>query len=342
MKLRNSVLMMLVITGMALAFTVQAAVPKPTANFTGIFNVSPTTGLTLDAHITLVGYQDNTTTDADTAQETIIGSELTLSGVVYQSTDASGNALFSDGTMAISDASGTFMTASIVGVKVDTMGYINPALSMNLKNIVFNASLNSRFCTEFSSALQQAGINEAGAKFTLDLMFGSFDSTAFGNAQGLVDGAPMVVIVVEPRTIGFWKQQAEQKGNGSTKYTVDELNVLINQALALDSSYAGSGGNVFNNNTTLFKSDMLSQGKRDLSGRGRQQIASLLLNLVSGRLSQSTPISLPEYTAATTVGAALTEVEQGIKSGVAAQVEDAKNIADFINNGVGIPNCSTE
>lgn len=333
---RMFVLISLITLVAGLAGVAQAEIPKPTANILGVFNTDLTNGLTLDALISLVTYLDNSSTNVDTAEETIIDASVALSGMVYQSTDASGNYLFSDGTFTISDASGTFMSADLVGVKVTPQGYVNPALSMNLKNIVFDTSLNSRFCQEFDNALQQAGLTEAGVKLTLDLWSGSFDSSGYGNASGLVDGAPTVIIVVEPRTIGFWKQQIDQKGNGSEKYTGGEIACLIEQALALDASYGSSGGDVFGSDGLLFRSDATSRGKRDMNIRARQQLAALLLNVVSERLAQDTPVSLPEYTTSTNVGEALVEVEQMINSGVAEDVETGKDIADFINNGVGI------
>jgi hypothetical protein len=305
--------------------TAHGAINRPTAIFTGVFTVNPTSGIQLNARVNQVNYQDGTFTNVDTAQETIIGAAVNLSNVVYTST-LGGDYYFTDGTISISDTTGTFLSANLVHVIVSG-NYINFNFdTKNLQNTTLTTTLGSRFINELNAALTSAGSKELAVSFTLELFTGSFDAEGFGNVQGLLDGAP-IVFISEPKTIGFWKHQVNQ--NGSAQLTPTEVNALVTNALALDSSIC----NVYGGDATAFKNYLTETGRKDALGKAKQQLAALLMNFAANYLIDEVGISLP-ITQATTVGAALDQIECDIKGSV--NLDISKSIADMINNGVGI------
>ena len=302
-----------------------AAITKPTALFTGVFTVNPTSGIQLNMRINQVTYYDGTTITADTSTENIIGAQVNLSNVVYVNT-LGGDYYFTDGILSITDESGTYLTADVVHVIING-SYINFNFdTKNLQNTFLNTSLTSRFIQELNEALISAMSKELAVSFTLELLTGSFDTEGFGNAQGLLDGAPAQYIA-EPKTIGFWKHQVNQ--NGHTQFTPLQVDALVADALALDASLY----NVFNGDALAFKDFLTATGKKTPLDKAKQQLAALLMNFAAEFLINEVPIMLP-ITDAATVGEALYEVECDIKNN--ANLDVAKSIADMINNGVGI------
>jgi hypothetical protein len=196
----------------------------------------------------------------------------------------------------------------------------------NLQNSTLNTTLGSRFINELNAALTSAGSKELAVSFTLELFTGSFDTEGFGNVQGLLDGAP-IPFVSEPKTIGFWKHQVNQ--NGNAQFTPLIVNSLVTDALALDSSIC----NVYGGDATAFKTYLTETGRKDALGKAKQQLAALLMNYAAGYLIDEVSIILP-ITQATTVGAALDQIECDIKGSV--NLDISKSIADMINNGIGI------
>jgi hypothetical protein len=78
--------------------------------------------------------------------------------------------------------------------------------------------------------------------------------------------------------------------------------------------------------------------KSDMLLKAKLQLMALWLNVVSGKLSMSTQLDLPELTNSTTVGDAIAEIESIILTSTDKnELERAKDIADMINNGNGIP-----
>jgi hypothetical protein len=75
-----------------------------------------------------------------------------------------------------------------------------------------------------------------------------------------------------------------------------------------------------------------------MTEKAKQQLLALWLNVVSGKLGRGTLLNLTNLTTASTVGAAITEIEQIIlnTSTTYTEMERAKDIADSINNGLGI------
>lgn len=302
-----------------------ATITKPTALFTGVFTVNQSSGIQLNVRINQVTYYDGTTITADTATESIIGAQVNLSNVIYVST-LGGDFYFTDGLLSITDESGTFLSADLVHVIISG-SYINFNFdTKNLQNTFLNTSLTSRFIQELNDALASAMSKELAVSLTLELFTGSFDTEGFGNAQGLLDGAPAQYIA-EPKTIGFWKHQVNQ--NGHTQFTPLQVDALVADALALDASLF----NVFNGNAAAFKDFLTATGKKTPLEKAKQQLAALLMNFAAEYLINEVPIMLP-ITDATTGGEALYEVECDIANNV--NLDLAKSIADMINNGVGI------
>jgi hypothetical protein len=126
-----------------------------------------------------------------------------------------------------------------------------------------------------------------------------------------------------PRTIGYWKNQYQDRGPND--WTDAQLNEFAQDAVDL------SGG-VFATMPDLI-SALVSKGARPMDVRAKQQFAALLLNVVSGILGDGVPVS-NTLTTATTVRGARLEVMNLILSGT--DYELAKNIADDINNGIGV------
>jgi hypothetical protein len=128
---------------------------------------------------------------------------------------------------------------------------------------------------------------------------------------------------MSPRTIGFWKNQYQDRGPNF--YTPEQLDVFLTAAVAL------SGG-VFVDELDL-RTNLTSKGARDMLTRAKQQFAALLLNITSGLLGQDVQI-YTDLTTATTVRGARIEIQNLILGGT--ELERAKNIADDINNGIGV------
>ena len=305
--------------------TAHGAITKPTATFTGVFTVNPTNGIQLTARVNQVNYYDGTFTNVDTPTETIINARVYLSNVIFNGM-LGGDYSFTDGTFSISDDTGTYLTANIVHVIV-IGSYINFNFdTKNLQNTTLNTAMGSRFIEELYDALYAAGSKELAVSFTLELFTGTFDTEGFGNAQGLLDGAP-IQFTAEPKTIGFWKHQVNQ--NGNAQFTPSQVNSLVTGALSLDASIC----NVFNGDATAFKGYLTETGRKDPLGKAKQQLAALLMNYAAGYLIDEVSIILP-ITQASTVGAALDEVDCNTKNSV--NLDTAKSIADMINNGIGI------
>jgi hypothetical protein len=128
---------------------------------------------------------------------------------------------------------------------------------------------------------------------------------------------------MSPRTIGFWKNQYQYRG--PNMYTAEQLDAFLDSAVLL------SGG-VFVDGLDL-RTFLTSKGSRDMLTRAKQQFAALLLNITSGLLGQDVEI-FTDLTTATTVRGARIEIQNLILS--LTELERAKDIADDINNGIGV------
>ncbi len=147
-------------------------------------------------------------------------------------------------------------------------------------------------------------------------------------------------IVPSQRSMGYWKHQVNVhlSGKGGAQ-----------EGLAEMSNYMGLIGEHFNNNLanpiTIFEvpqpasqtdslevlQDLLTvRGNAGMNAKARQHLIAVLLNVVSLKLHQTTPISEDNAS----VSQAITYCHQLIADSDPANDETAKDIADQINNGL--------
>ena len=167
--------------------------------------------------------------------------------------------------------------------------------------------------------------------------------TVIGNEVVTVDFAlTCVEITAEPRTIGFWKHQTGVATGGKGKAQIDGptlceyLDLIeghfngnaINQVII----YQPPGTDVCDDKLLVLKSLMNLKGSVEMIARARQQLMALLLNVASGKLSQTEVISAD----GATVSQAITYCDNVIDD-PAGNYEMAKTIADEINNNRIVP-----
>ena len=149
-----------------------------------------------------------------------------------------------------------------------------------------------------------------------------------------------LTIVPDARTIGYWKHQVNSylSGKGKAQETLDNMVYWINEI------GAHFNGNLLNpvkmieidpETDKLVALDRLLTVNKDgtMLDRARQQALALLLNVVSLKLSQAQVISAN----GANVSQAITYVNQLIMDKVTSNDERAKDIADYINNGMTVP-----
>lgn len=180
---------------------------------------------------------------------------------------------------------------------------------------------------------------------------GEVDDTlvAVGNVFSIDTQATCVGPVVAPPalacTIGFWKNREAGKKGLLKFFEGTEFDAVKAEAVSIST--------VFNTESELV-SALTSKGNRTIEERAKQQLSALLLNLAAGKLfpnntkcrvfldfgtNNGTELDLDgDGIADTTVEAALTTIESNILSGDPALQEEAKDLADDINNGVGVIN----
>lgn len=340
--------------GSALALT-----SLPTLDYTGVAHGTESAGavsLTLD-EITTIGranYLNGDWTNFNNTEETIIDATLSLDGAVNGdcSTVASGYFFFpAVSTMTITGRAPdyfVYMTAEISYLPPGsstlftfdgsrwllyppTLDATDPTL-LNLSNIKTYTDTNhpSRYIDEINAALTNTGTSLLGMTMILTpqpesgtLCDGS-PTSAF-NAQGIIDGAPGYEPPVnvergEARTIGYWKNHETER------------DLYIGDAVALSSVF----DSVAELNDALQK-----KGKKSMFEKAKQQLSALLLNVVSnlnpaallkpGELEILQLIN-PAATETATINDAVIAIESVINNGPDASMENAKDLADEINN----------
>jgi uncharacterized repeat protein (TIGR01451 family) len=149
-----------------------------------------------------------------------------------------------------------------------------------------------------------------------------------------------------PRTAGFWTQQCEQKKGGSTKFTVDQMNLIT--ACVDQQVNIFSWGNDFDSFCSIVNPDRpMTQRKQAL-----RQFAVLVANVCADQQNQvmanggeivldlNTPVHFTGFTA-TTIGELIAEIDArlGLLAGGSASDHGYGaiiSVADGINNGYGI------
>ncbi len=131
-----------------------------------------------------------------------------------------------------------------------------------------------------------------------------------------------------PHTIGYWKQPCKEHFQHETIESMLSYLDVVNDSSDIFSSIS----NFDELCQILDPSEPAS-----MEQRAKQQSMALWFNVVSRKLFLSTQIDLGSLSNATTVEEALTEIEDLINSG--EDLERAKDMADYLNNGNGIVQC---
>lgn len=312
--------------------TAMAEVGLPTANFSGNAITAATNGTEagymelVNAVVSQVNYLDGTSAITNSTGESIVGMTVSIAGATR-----TGDYTFSDAIITVSDGSFNYLSATLSNIVFVTDGvkwYLNPGLdinnpsTLNLSNIVLNtdASHPSRYIDELN--LVKGAGDSLGMKMILDIFYGSIEGDSDSDIfTGLIDGSPPSV---DPpsgaRTIGYWKNHDEER------------NFFIYNATSQSSVFVS----IDDLNYALSK-----KGKKSMAEKARQQLAALLLNMVSS-LNPSTALSAGELEilqlidaaadSTATVQYAADVIEYVINNALDSSMEDAKDLADEINN----------
>lgn len=138
-----------------------------------------------------------------------------------------------------------------------------------------------------------------------------------------------IIMINEPRTVGYWGHQCkveEPYGDhtGILQEWVDNISYQ-SQVFSWITTEEDVEGVVQEGDA----SDMIVMAERQLMG--------VWLNIVSGKLHPATELYMPNLTTSNTVWEAILEIEDVIlNSENRTEMERVKNIADNINNGIGI------
>ncbi len=146
-----------------------------------------------------------------------------------------------------------------------------------------------------------------------------------------------------PRTIGFWRQQCAQKGNGSTKVCLEGMyglwRCVINATGVVQFKLNDGGYETTASLQGLSDADLFAhlcsqlQGPRPMTLRDMTEVQylGLMLNYCAEALSAGIPV---ENAFSGTVGAAIDSIEAALNSGV--NLGYWEQVADQINNGIGV------
>jgi uncharacterized repeat protein (TIGR01451 family) len=146
-----------------------------------------------------------------------------------------------------------------------------------------------------------------------------------------------------PRTIGFWRQQCAQRGNGSTKICLEGMYDLwrcVIEETGVIQWRTNTGGTETTAQLAALTDAQLFerlcaqlQGPRPMTNldMAELQYLGLMLNVCSGALPLNTPID--NYFEGT-VGEAIEAIENAINTG--QNVNFWKDVADQINNRIGV------
>jgi hypothetical protein len=150
------------------------------------------------------------------------------------------------------------------------------------------------------------------------------------------------VVAPEPITctIGFWKNREDGKSGLLKFFPGADYDAVKAEAVAISTVFGS---------VAELTAALTSKGPRTIEERAKQQLAALVLNVAAGALfpantkcrvflgANGTQIDLDgNGTADMTLEAALTQIESDILSGDPALQQAAHDLADDINNGVGV------
>jgi hypothetical protein len=315
---------------------VWATIGLPTSNIAGNTATTATVGSTpgtfelVGAVISKANYLDGTSTTSNGPNESIIGKSVTISGATR-----TGDYTFNDAVITISDGSFNYLSATLSDIVFITDGtnwFLNPGLdvnnpaTLNLSNIVLNTDVEhpSKYIDDL--ILVKGTGDSIGMKIEIYIFSGSIAGNSQGDIfSGLIDGVPDDGGgVIEPpsgvRTIGYWKNHDPER------------EAFIGGAVAFSTVFS---------TTEALDLSLSKKGKKTMEEKAKQQLAALLLNLASSldpaTVLQSGELEIlqlinPTYDATATVLDALTEIENVINLPDNANMENAKDLADEINN----------
>ncbi len=324
-----------------------AAVNLPTANITGDAATSATNFTLENAFISRIDYLDGTACSTSSpcgSDESLLNAEVVISGA-----SRTGDYTFTDArieVIAIDGSGFKYLSADLSDVVFVTDGfqwYLNPGLdvnnpsTLNMSNVALltDGSHPSRYILELDSV---KGLNSnIGMTLTLSITSGNpvedikGDSTA-NVSYGLIDGTPELI---EPpsgvRTIGYWKNHDQER-----------------DAFIGDAECVGGACSICSATfptPDALRVSLMKKGKKYWVDKTKQQLAALCLNLASS-LDPTTLLREDECSILTmvngatclgpTVDDARAAIETAISNvsgnGTAGELEDAKDLADEINN----------
>ena len=333
MKTLKIILMCFVLFSAIAVGNAWSVVTLPTVNISG--NAATTAGVgtgefyLTTGFISQANYLDGSSTVLNNAVESIIYKPVYITGATR-----TGDYTFTNAVITISDGTFNYLSATLSNITFVTGGTCgtkwclnkdldstNPS-TLNLTNVVLStdATHPSKFIDDLQSKID-AG-TPIGMKMILTILSGVIEGDSSSDIfEGVIDGVPNTVEgPAGARTIGYWKNHDEER------------EFFIADAVALSS--------VFDTDSAL-RYSLTKKGKKSMEEKAKQQLAALLLNVASS-LSASTSLSTGELeiynliivTSVTeaTVGDAVALIEDVINSGDDLNMENAKDLADEINN----------
>lgn len=149
-------------------------------------------------------------------------------------------------------------------------------------------------------------------------------------------------ISAQPRTIGYWKHQVNVylSGKGKAQESLaqmihysDELLVHFSENVVNPVTIYVPASSIPGDRLRRLEELLTVNRGGTMLDRAKQQLLALLLNVVSGKISQTEEISAN----GATVSQAITYANDLIVDGDPGNDETAKDIADIINNGGSVP-----
>ncbi len=150
------------------------------------------------------------------------------------------------------------------------------------------------------------------------------------NLSPTIEDVSYLANYTDPRTKGYWSHQCTIE-----EPYADHVGIIDKDVVEIVNH-----SRVFTfQSREEYCSLLFQESEDDMLVKAKQQALALLSNIVVKKgLSMSTPVNLPNLTDATTVGEALQDLEEAIlNTNDTTELERAKDIADALNNGDGVP-----
>jgi hypothetical protein len=174
--------------------------------------------------------------------------------------------------------------------------------------------------------------DDASGMVKLEVTDGEDNSVAFAyylfeNVAPTLNSLDYVVSASQPRTIGYWGRQCWDWLPPSP----DHLGILPEYVQFISDSSQVFSSVQSEDDVCAFLEEV---DHSLMLEKAKQQLIANWLNVASGNLSFGTQVELPEYTG--TVGDFLDLAENVILNNDEAEFERIKDVADYINNGIGV------